>query len=202
MAVCQEGHLEPFEKVKDAFYGLDADVFPFDNDGGLREVKSWEPLWNRVLDNAGENDVAFYGHAKGVTRENSPGCMTHRWASLLYHLNLDFYPQVEKLLERNPIAGSFKKVGYGFGTHQGRFHFSGTFYWVRLNDFRRRYSHSKPPLVWFGTECWPGMAYDPGEAGCLFGENVQSKLDLYGPGYWAGTVYPEMREWILKRNAG
>ncbi len=200
VAVCQADHLSPFADVADAFAGLGADVFPVENDGGLREVKTWQPLWDRVLTDANQDDVAFYGHAKGVTRENSPGCMTHRWASLLYHLNLDFYSAVEDQLKRTPIVGAFKKTGYGFNRNEGRFHYSGTFYWVRLDDFRRRYSASKPPLVWYGTECWPGMAYDVAEAACVFGENVQSKLDLYGPGYWQTTVYPGMREWILKRN--
>lgn len=202
VAVCTADHLLPFATVADAFMGMGADVFQVENDGGLREVKTWQPLWDRVLANASDSDVAFYAHAKGVTRENSPGCMTHRWASLLFHLNLDFWPNVEKMLTRTPIVGAFKKTGYGFGRHQGRFHYSGTFYWLRIDDFRQRYNASKPPQVWFGTECWPGMAYDVGEAGCVWGENVQSKLNLYAPSYWRDVVYPGMAEWILQRNAG
>lgn len=209
VAVCTVGDVDTFATVAGAFSGLGADVFPVEDHSGpkgLREVASWEPLWERILADANEDDVAFYAHAKGVSRRVNPGCMTHRWASLLYHLNLDYWPDVERLLKRVPIVGAFKKTGYGFGRAGGRFHYSGTFYWVRLDDFRRRYSASKPPRVWTGAESWPGIAYDVGEAGCVWGENVQSKLDLYSPKYWKSTVIPEWSEWLRKavpsRSAG
>lgn len=196
IAVMQEDHLESFDKVKDYCKGLDADVFPLQNDGGLREVKSWGPLWEKILSNANDQDFTFYGHAKGGTRENSPECMTHRWASLLYSLNLDYWPEIEKLLSKYPIVGAFKKNGYGFQRNEGRFHYSGTFYWLRVKDFKEINGKFSPPMVWYGTECWPGMVFDVSQGGCIFGESCQSKLELYSPEYWKTTVQPEMTKWL------
>ncbi|HEX4608506.1 MAG TPA: hypothetical protein VH092_09895, partial [Urbifossiella sp.] len=53
-----------------------------------------------------------------------------------------------------------------------------------------------PPAQWWGVEAWPGVAYDAGEAGCLFLKGKVPTLDLYSRAYWAGTVLPEYARWL------
>jgi hypothetical protein len=199
IAVVQGEGLDDITEVQAAFTGMDADVFALENNPELREVASWQLLWNRILPNVGENDYAFYGHAKGVSRHVDTGCMTHQWASLLYSLNLDYWPEIHHLLQKHAIVGAFKKIGHGFGVHLGRWHFSGTFYWLKLSDFKLRYQESKPPNIWFGTESWPGTAYEPSEAGSIFGEGRVSELNLYSSGYWRGVLLPRYYEWLKQR---
>jgi hypothetical protein len=127
--------------------------------------------------------------------------MTHRWASLLYTLNLDYIPEIENALKTYPIVGCFKKVGYGFGRSHGRWHYSGTFFWIRVKDFRRRYTAVAPPVVWYGVEAWPGMAYDAGEAASFYRETVVSKTNLYCPDRWKVDFLPEYATWLTQRKA-
>jgi hypothetical protein len=158
-------------------------------------VATWTPLWERVLGDAADNDVVLYAHAKGVTRNVDPGNSCQWWASLAYTLHLDHWPLVAAQLARFPVTGAFKKVGHGFP--RSAWHYSGTFFWVRVGDFRTR-PWQAIDRVWFGTEAWPGTAYHPDEAGCLFLSGVVPQLDLYSPELWTDVVRPRYAEWIQK----
>jgi hypothetical protein len=193
--------LHPWEDVRDYCRDMDADVFPVPNDPNLREVATWEPLWERVLAKADDADAAFYCHAKGATRAVDPGNMTHRWASLQWSLNLDWWAEMESLLKRRPIVGCFKKLGYGFGRQEGRFHYSGTFFWVRVGDFRTKRYPLRPNHWKYAVEAWPGRAYDPGEAGCFYRETPASKTDLYCPEKWRTEIWPEYQRWVTTKLA-
>lgn len=171
-----------------------ADVVAVPNDRGLREVATWAPLWDR-LGPVGDADAVLYCHAKGVTRRVDPGNSCQWWASLLWSLALDHWPLVAAQLKSFPVAGPFKKVGYGFGAGHGRFHYSGTFFWVRGKGLARRLA-VPPPRMWWGVEAWPGLAFDVGEAGCLFLPGKVPALDVYDPHFWRRVVLPEYREWL------
>lgn len=164
------------------------------NEPTRREVTSWWPLWQRALSLADDSDAIFYGHSKGATRQVDPGNSCQWWASLLYHVCLDYWPHVSEVLERFEIAGAMKKHGYGFGHQYGRWHYSGTFFWARAGGIRQKISRPVPQ-VWFGTEAWPGMVYSAVEAGCIFHEGVVGKLNLYDVNYWRRTLLPAFEEW-------
>lgn len=178
-----------------AYLPADAEVIELPNNPALREVISWVPLWDRVLDGADPADAICYAHAKGVTRNVDPGNSCQWWASLLYSLTLDHWPLVEEHLRRHPITGPFKKVGRGFVGSRSAWHYSGSFWWARAGEFARREWRAVDHL-WWGNESYPGLAYRVDEAGCLFHEGTVPTLDLYSPGYWDGTVRPEYAKWI------
>lgn len=173
----------------------DCEVVEVPNDPSLREVVSWRSLWGRVLEGANDEDAVFYAHAKAVTRPIDPGNSCQWWASLAYSLHLDHWPVVAEQLTQYPITGAFKKIGDGFRTSSSSWHYSGTFFWVRVGDFRARPWQTVEP-IWYGTEAWPGLAYRSDEAGCLFLEDTVAQLDLYSPSYWTRVVRPMYTDWL------
>lgn len=173
-----------------------ADVIEVPNDPARREVATWGPLWDRLAPHLGAADSVLYCHTKGATRSVDPGNSCHWWGSLMWSVVLDHWPLVESQLKAHPVTGPFLKVGYGFGRHAGRFHYSGTFFWTRAADFLARRRKVLPPGEWWGVEAWPGVAYDVAEAGCLFHRGKVPGLDLYNRGYWSGTVMREYQTWL------
>lgn len=161
----------------------DAELLPLPNDPRLREVVSWMPLWDAVLATAADADAVLYAHAKGVTR---PDGVCRRWAEAMYAAALDRTEAVWEQLKTRPIAGAFKKVGRAFPGSKSAWHYSGAFFWARAGDFKNR-PWRKAELQWWGTESWPGTAYSPEEAGCVFHEGGL-EMDLYSPEYWAAFV--------------
>jgi hypothetical protein len=173
-----------------------ADVIEVPNDPNRREVATWRPLWERLTPHLSPVDAVLYCHSKGATRNVDPGNSCHWWGSLMWSVCLDHWPLVERQLKTHPITGPFLKLGYGFGPGAGKFHYSGTFFWLKAGDFLTRRRHVAPPEQWWGVEAWPGVAYDPGEAACLFLSGKVPGLDLYSRSYWAGVVLPERAKWL------
>lgn len=174
----------------------DAELIEVPNNPAIREVASWDRLWSEVLGGAGDSDCVMYCHAKGVTRPVDPGNSCHWWSSLLWSLMMDHWPLVEDKLSRRPIVGPFKKVGNGFGDNGGSWHYSGSFFWCRVGDFRSRWP--RVPIIheWWGTESWPGLAYRPEEAAHIFMSGFVPGLDLYSPAFWRDTLRPAYSEWL------
>lgn len=173
-----------------------ATVIPVKNNPPLREVATWAPLWDHLTPHLGPTDAVLYCHAKGVTRNVDPGNSCQWWGSLLWSLALDHWPVVAARLAEYPIAGSFLKVGAGFAGSASAFHYSGTFFWLRADDFLKTRRRVEPPRKWWGVEAWPGVAYSPSEAGCVFHAGAVPTLDLYSPGYWSTTLRPEYEAWL------
>ena len=196
VAICTGDGLDPPDVVRE-YLPADATTIVVPNNPALREVATWLPLWGEILPYAQPRDVALYCHAKGVTRNLDPGNSTHWWASLAWSLVLDHWPLVAEKLKRRPIVGPFKKVGFGFGHAFGRWHYSGTFFWVSIADFRQRLT-TQVPVQWWGVEAWPGLAYDAADAEFLFMEGQVPSLDLYRPSFWLHTVRPRYTQWLLQ----
>lgn len=171
-----------------------ATVLEVPNDPELREVATWRPLWDALLPDVGPADAVLYCHGKGVTRA-APRDQVHEWAALAWTLCLDHWPVVARLLAQHPLAGPFKKVGYGFGHGGGCWHYTGTFFWTSAVRLRERLS-VEPPRTWWGVEAWPGLAHPASDAGCIFHSGYFPKMDLYKPGYWAEFIRPEFDKWI------
>lgn len=184
---------DSMDDVKASFAGERIDEFiQIPNNPRLREVASWEPLWSRVR-SLDENEITFYGHAKGVTRPFNPGSTIQRWVELLYEANLDYYPIVAKLLDIYPIAGALKKLGRGFQSSRSEWHYSGTFYWVRNRDFfLKEWRHIDQK--WWGTESWPGVHFSQMEAGVIFGEGAIPPMDMYGAATF-NPIFERFQQW-------
>ncbi len=194
VAVTTGAGLDPPQAVQDAL-PADAELLVVPNAPSLREVATWEPMWESVLATAGGGDAVFYAHAKGVTRPFDPGNSCHWWSSLMYSVCLDHWPLVQSVLADYPIAGPFKKVGRGFTGSRSEWHYSGTFFWAKAGDFRgRRWRDIE--RTWFGNESWPGIAYKPHEAGELFMSGEVPELDVYSPHTWATKIRPMFAEWL------
>ena len=180
----QEGpRIDPVSVVA-AHLGAGWEVVPVANSAARRETVAWEPLWQRLESDFDPGDVAWFGHAKGVTKPVNSGVTVHEWARVAMEVCLDYWPLVKKQLDTHPITGPFKKSGAGFHGSRSAFHYSGTFYWVRLSDFFARDWRSLIDRAWWGTESYPGVAYRQVEAGCLFYPGVVPSLDLYRMKVW------------------
>lgn len=181
VAVVTGDGLSPAADVRE-YLPADAEVVEVANDSRLREVATWGPLWSQFLAGSPRGAV-LYAHAKGVTRSDDPGNSCHWWSSMLYSLCLDRWDAVAAQLKHYPITGAFKKVGRGFRGSRSAWHYSGSFFWARLDDFAGR-PWQQIDRQWWGSEAWPGLAYRATEAGCIFHEGRVPSLDLYAPKYW------------------
>ena len=161
------------------------------NDRRLGEVVAWRQLWERVLP-GGSDDVTFYGHAKGVTRQIHP--TVSRWTEILYETCLDYWPLVQQQLREFPVTGSFKKLGYCFPGVPSTFHYSGTFVWYRNADLASR-NWTAPPRQWAGTEALPGIIFKPEEGGELFHSAYGTVLNCYSVDYMTRVIEPEYLKW-------
>lgn len=185
--------LDPPDRVA-AYLPGDAAIIRVENDPARREVATWVPLWERVLDHAGPDDAVWYGHAKGVTRGHPPGSPVELWADLLYRLHLDHWPRVERSLAYHPITGVFLKAGVGFpDSRESTWHYSGSPFWVRAGEMRGR-AWRLIPQAWYGTEAWPGLAFRDDEAGCFFHRGTVGDTNLYDRKAW-DKILPEYERW-------
>lgn len=196
VAVATGVGLDPPGAVEEYLSGLNIEVVRVVNDPrhfGLREVVAWEPLWSRMP--GGPQDVTFFAHAKAVTRPWNPGVTCHTWASIMYETLLDYWPVVEGVLREKALAGPFKKVGFGFSDMPDcKWHYSGTFLWVRNAELFRR-DWKAIPEVWYATEAFWGVLYDANEAGVVFHTAHQAKLNMYDQMYIKRVVDPELAKW-------
>jgi len=185
---------DPPEMVDKFLDGHGCEIIHLENDKVLREVAAWPHLWGRLESFASRGHCALFAHAKGVTRPVNVGITCHPWSQMLHEINLDYWPVIEEHLKRHPITGAFKKRGNGFEHSKSAWHYSGTFYWVRLNDFFTR-PWKQVDQFWWGTESWPGIAYRWEDAGCLFHEGKVNTLNMYLMNYLNTKVMPEYRKW-------
>jgi hypothetical protein len=193
--------LDPAGAVREYLGGTGCEVLAVPNDPALREVATWVPLWDRLREFAGTDDVAFYAHAKAVTRPWNPGVTCHPWARMMYSSLLDFWPVVDDLLARHPVVGSFKKIGHGFKDSASAWHYSGSFFWARLRDAFRDDRVGRIDRAWYGNEAWVGLHWRPEEGGCVFKAGHVGELDCYEPRKLFDQYLPEFRAWC-GANAG
>lgn len=186
----QRWALDPVDAVR-SYLPPDAEVVEFVNDPRLREVVSWHSLWGAVLGTAAPEDRVLYAHAKGVTRSSS---LVSRWSELMYSILLDHPRLLASALAKYPIAGCFRKVGRCFSGSESAWHYSGSFFWVRVGAMLGR----RWPIVdvhWWGNEAWPGTAFEVHEAGVLFKSAPQARLDMFSPTTWPG-IEEQYAEWL------
>lgn len=192
--------------VKEELRGLDAEFITAPNDTGrgkhrkrVRQGIGEGVLFPLMLEQLQTNDpdqVAFYGHCKGVTRPNTAiTSAIHLWAEAMFETLFRNHDAAIAALDNHGVCGPFRmKGGYrdggpGIGS---KWFFSGTFFATRLVDaFARNWKYI--PKHYGCVEQWPRLNFEQHEqAACLFFDNC---VNLYDESYWRSTVMPAFNHW-------
>lgn len=200
----------PPEVVKAELQGLGAEFVEAPNDtGNARNRKKVRqgigegvlfPLMLGMLNTADPDQIAFYGHCKGVTRPGAAAdSAVNLWAEAMFETLFRNQEAAVAALDTNGVCGSFRmRGGYREGTPGiGSFWFySGTFFAFRLVDaFKRNWS--RMPAHYGCVEQWPRLNFDQStQAACLFFDNV---TNLYDERYWQTTITPAFEKWKSER---
>ena len=123
-----------------------------------------------------ENDVTFYGHARGARYAPGDGHFERhrRWSNMLYRGNLDDWPRVLTALTNQPMAGLFKRYEDFDLKRNWHWHYSGTFFWFRNADVFRSPDWPRLfPAMYGQVEAWPANMFRADEVACLFGDGAQ-----------------------------
>lgn len=135
--------------------------------------------------NLDPDSATLYAHSKGVTRR--PGHMAHRWRSVLLETLIDRYGCVEAALETKPVAGSFKKIGHGWGNSRSNWHYSGSWFWFRDSAlYARDWTRIEP--FYGGIEAYPSLHFKSREAACVFHPCLVRTANFYDSSYWSRYV--------------
>lgn len=157
------------------------------NNPSLREVATFVKCLKPIAENyRSEGDLTFSAHAKGikysedlaVRREDAA---VWKWIQWMYVTTLDQFDVVRKHLASFPFAGSFKRYGQFQLPKNFKWHYSGTFYWMRNKTLFDRKDWNRISQQWFGTEAYPAQHFDVHETSCLFADNAD---DLYTDSEW------------------
>jgi hypothetical protein len=146
---------------------LGCEFVAVDNDPKLREGAGWEALLE-PLATTRNDEAIFWGHGKATT--HGPVGTPWRWGRMLYEIALDRWDLVEKLLQRFPIAGPFKRSPLEFFPHRptnSTMEFHGSFFWFRAAEFFAR-NWRAIERNWTSVETSPGILYRPEEAGAIW----------------------------------
>ena len=200
----------PPQAVKEALAGLNAEFIEAPNDTGNSKHKKGVrqglgegvlfPRMLGMLETSDPDQVAFYGHCKGVSRPGAAhDSAVNLWAEAMFETVFRNHDAAISALDVYGVCGSFRMRG-GFrdgGPGLGSFWFySGTFFATRLVDaFKRNWAYMRPH---YGcVEQWPRLNFDQHtQAACLFFDNV---TNLYDESYWKNIVTPAFKKWKRER---
>lgn len=195
-AIVTDSSTESYETVVEFMQqrGLIFDhVIHMTNEKKKRETLTWVAMLELLNpESAGENEVVFSAHAKGVRHDNFTDTL-RSWTDLMYQSCLDFWPIVERQLSDKIATGSFKRYGTFKNLGNNQWHYSGTFFWWRLADFGRR-DWRGLDSTFYGTESWLGRHSKADETSVLFLTFVD---DLYRSDYWEKTIWKHWEKWKL-----
>lgn len=167
------------------------EVHRFENNPKLREVVTFEHLFGRV-ESENENEATLYAHSKGTSRTSR---QIRRWCGVLYTTLVDHWPVVQEILQKYPLAGSFKKVGIGWPVQEShsQWHYSGSWFWFRNVDL---FSKNWKLIEQFahGIETYPSLHFREDEAGCVFWQGIIQDTDLFNAETWS-RIEPALKEW-------
>lgn len=149
------------------------------NSAYIREGTTFVDLL-KTLPN-GENDITWYGHAKGV-RHLDHNTIPLIWASVMYRLTLEHLDEVDLQLQQYGITGCFKRHEEFRLPKHDLWHYSGSFYWFRNKVvFSHPEWHDLAPNFFGCIEAWPSRVFMDAEAGCLFADGPGN---MYDRGSW------------------
>lgn len=203
-------HYCPPVSVMQELEGLNAEFIEAPNDTGnaknrkrVRQGIGEGVLFPKMLEMLSTDDpdqVAFYGHCKGVSRpQAAPDSASHIWAEAMFETVFRNHDAAVAALDTHGVCGSFRMPGGyrdggpGIGSN---WFYSGTFFGMRLVDtFRRRWQYM--PTHYGCVEQWPRLNFDKTtQSACLFFDNVNN---LYDDTYWQTTITPAFEKWKSER---
>jgi len=193
VAIASGRGTDPPGAVREVLKGHVHEFIEVQNDRRLREVKTFLPLWERVV-TADPNHVTFFGHTKGAQYGRDPGSVTHRWADLMYEVCLDYWPLVAEALRHRPLVGAVKRVGAYFNGSRSQWHYPGSFHWFRNADVFAKPRWRNIDRQYWGIESWPSLHFRSEEAAALFLEGGAEQGWLYDPAVWA-SVIGQLTDW-------
>lgn len=165
-------------------HGLDLDLMDLrtsPNDPVLCETPAFRNILLPAVSSLEEDEITFYGHAKGVTRPQQVECA--KWTEFLYRYNLSDMAGVEKVLRKYACAGIFK-VSRPIAPVRVAWHYSGTFFWFKNSKLFSR-DWQKIEMSRYGVESYPATQFASREACCLAYKLRYPYFDLYDPGVWS-----------------
>ena len=150
----------------------------------------------RMVASPDQNELTFYGHAKGVKYEPNVPSPVRRWSEVQYQVVLDDWMAIREQLQRYAMTGPFKRYGrYKPHRHLADWHYSGTYFWMRhAHVFARDYQTI--PQFYGGVETWPGTVFCKEETGCVFVDDLGPShvYHPYFPEFWR-TAEPALKRW-------
>jgi hypothetical protein len=194
VAIATDGTTEAAPMVEDALAGLGCEFIRVRNNPERREVESFLPLFERLQEIQGPEHCTLFAQAKGVSRIGQEHVQT--WTQAIEELYLDYWPVVEGLLTKYPVAGSFKKVGRGWSDSESKstWHYSGSWFWVRNDRLFAKPDWRRIDQFWSGIEPYPSLHFHEREAGCIFLSASVPQLNLYDSAFWSRTVAPALEK--------
>ena len=191
VGIVSDARSEPAEAVKGAFAGHGCEFIELPNEP-LGEVVTFPAMLAR-LETEADEDLVFYGHAKGVRHEPRIPAPVRRWAEVQYQVALDNWLAVREQMSAFPMTGVFRMLGR-FRAHQfvGDWHYSGTFFWMR-NAVARSSRFRPVPRFYGGVEAWPGTMFAEAETGCLFMDKLRQLP--YSEEFWRHEADRAFEAW-------
>lgn len=167
----------PAQQVREYLDGHGFEFVEVSNDPKRGELTSFTTMMQRIQ-TEDPNAIVFYAHGKGTSC--APGGKTlsggrlpdmRRWADAMYRGCLDNMGRVDAALESQAFAGGFRR-NYG----NGRWFYSGTFFWFRAAAvFGRKWKITSKQR--WAVEFWPATMFPIEQTACLFGDGVRSLYD-------------------------
>lgn len=191
VAVAVDNRTDSADEVKAAFGDTVTEFIVQPNQTQLREVATFEPLFERVAD-PDPCRAVLWAHAKGATRP--PGHSSRLWAELLYRAYLDHWPGMQELLQWHSVAGAFRMRGQFWKPNSvSDWAFSGSWCWFRSGvHFAPGRDWRKIDRFWSGIETYPALHYPHEDSGCLVCDNCGN---LYEKAHLRGKILPELEAW-------
>ena len=193
--------LESPDAVRAELVGQACEVLEFPNDRQLGEGVAFPELLTRVQSDD-PNEITFYCHAKGVTKQFTDKIFPiRRWADAMYEVLLDDVDSVESALSEKAFAGAFrvKSATFPSGARcEFNWHYTGTFFWFRNQAVFSGNNWSKVESDFWGVEAWPGRQCTINESACLLVDDAEPG-GLYSPDTWTKTAQPALDQWRANR---
>ena len=184
--------LQEQEQIRSRLEALFDTIIYIENDAAMREsagfVESLEHL--ATLD---PEQMVCIAHGKGQQVHTASNDIVRQWNDAMYETVVRNWKNAADAMELGyPLAGAFKSIG-NFATTAHRWHYSGTFYWVRSQSFFGNKAWKQMCSQWFAAESYVGRHYADYEGFCLFGDHIHGG-SMYKPYTWQ-RLEPELVVW-------
>lgn len=188
-STCQNTFINELESIF-------TDIFTIKNDPRKREAAGLvEGLSRLITDDP--NRVACFAHGKGQQRHTENSKNIRKWTDAMYETCVGNWDDVKTAMEKGyPLAGSFKVIGGSF-RNRFRWHYSGTFYWVRSSVISVNSNWRDICNRWWAAESYVGRHWTQEEGYCLFGDNVKGGA-MYNDSTWV-QMDEALKAWRINR---